>query len=311
MMARAVLCLVLASAVAHAAPPEHRVVLADADPELRRAVEASLRPWRIEVVVEPGAPADLASAQERADHDTARFVVWRDGAELVVYDRQSGVSERRSIQIGPFDAVAASAAALSVKTMMRLPPPPPDDPAIVKKVTQDEPTYAIAFDAGLGARYEQGLDSNVALRFGVRAMIAPWVTGLRFGAIADFGASAIVDQASFKGTWSNWAVLAAAGYAIDLAPWQIEPWVAAGLERSDMSGTEMSDPRSDTANLLALRGGAVVRYMLGGFSVGAVLTVEGLASTQTYTKTGSPAQIFEIPPFGVMAGVVLGANLTR
>lgn len=319
MIARVAFYIVALAAIARGQPPpipstptatDRRVVLADADPELRLAVEKSLRPWRIEVVIEPSAPSDLASAQIRADQDIARFVVWREGDELVVYDRQSGVSERRQAGAGRFDAIGASAAALTVKTMMRLPPLPPEEQVDTVVPPPPAPPIGLSFDASMGARYEHGLDDTVALRFGVRAMVAPFGDGWRFGAVGDFGAAADVAQASFKGGWSNWAVLAAVGYAIDLAPWQLEPWIGAGAEHSDLSGTEAGDPRQEARFLLALRGGAILRYPIGAWRVGAALTIETLASTQTYTKLeNGNAQVFEIPPLGVVAGVTIGAEL--
>src|SRR3954468_6985539 len=128
------LVLVIAAALsgaAHAAPhAQQRVVLADPAPELRHAMEQALAPYHLQVVIEGPAPTDAAIAAQRADADTARFVVWRDGPELVVYDRELGSTERRASQAGVLDPPTAAAAALTIKTMMRLPPPPPpDEPA--------------------------------------------------------------------------------------------------------------------------------------------------------------------------------------
>src|SRR5262249_10223341 len=90
----------LATAVEAAPMARERVVLADPDPELRHAVEQVLAPWHLEVVIEGPPPTDTAMAEQRADADTARFVVWRDGDELLVYDRELGFTERRDSRTG-------------------------------------------------------------------------------------------------------------------------------------------------------------------------------------------------------------------
>src|SRR5262249_7795558 len=126
---RALALIAIACGTAHAGSAT-RVVLADPDPELRRAVETSLKPWRIEDAVEAQPPPDESAANDRANESSARFVVWRDGSALVVFDHDSGSAERRTASSGAFDPVGAAAAALTVKTMMRL-PPPPEEPAPV------------------------------------------------------------------------------------------------------------------------------------------------------------------------------------
>ncbi|HEX7840230.1 MAG TPA: hypothetical protein VF469_22285, partial [Kofleriaceae bacterium] len=115
-MARAAVLLLIAGLIgwswaASAAPsPRRRVVLADPDPELRHAMEQALAPWRLDVVIEGPPPTDDGAARERADADTARFVVWRDGGELVVYDRELGSLERRASRAGVLDPPTAAAA---------------------------------------------------------------------------------------------------------------------------------------------------------------------------------------------------------
>jgi hypothetical protein len=307
------LALIASFTLARAAPPTLRVVLADADPELRRAVAASLRPWHIEVMVEAATPSDLTTARERADESTARFVVWRDGDQLVVYDNGNGEAERRPTRVGAFDPIDAAAAALTVKTMMRLPAPPAEPPAAVVApvvVVPVEPRgLEVRVEGGAGSLYEHGLDSNVALRFVVAGELRPWHDGWRFGVIGDFGASATVDQAGFKGTWSNVAGLALASWSLQRELWEIGPWLAVGLEHSSLAGTEAQVARSESATLLALRGGIAVHYPLGMLTVGGIAGVETLASTRTYTKLNSQAQTFEIPPFGLMAALVVGIDL--
>lgn len=88
------------------------VVLADSDPELLHAVESSLAPWKLTIVVD-ARPIDEATATRRADEAGARFVVWREGDQLVVYDRTTSAAERRPARTGAFDNVSAAAAALT------------------------------------------------------------------------------------------------------------------------------------------------------------------------------------------------------
>lgn len=113
-----VLLLVLVARLASASP---RAIVADGDIQLRAAIADSLRPWLIEVIAAPSAPADQAAATQQASAAGARYVIWREGAELVVLDREGDRIERRAAPAGTLDALAAAAAALSVKTMLRLP----------------------------------------------------------------------------------------------------------------------------------------------------------------------------------------------
>ena len=61
----------VAAAAAAPAVPD-RVVLADADPELRHAMDRALAPWQLEVVLAPAAPADVAAAQRVAQEALQR-----------------------------------------------------------------------------------------------------------------------------------------------------------------------------------------------------------------------------------------------
>lgn len=123
-MWRALGILLLACAIVHAEPGKSRIVLADPDPALRAAVERTLSPWRIEVVVERTVPTSRAKADDLARSRDAHFVVWREGGELVVLDRRRKSMDHREARVGSLDAIDAAAAALTVKTLMRLEPPP-------------------------------------------------------------------------------------------------------------------------------------------------------------------------------------------
>jgi hypothetical protein len=184
-----------------------RVVLADPDPELRHAMEQVLAPWQLEVVIEGLPPADTAMAGQRADADTARFVVWRDGEQLVVYDRELEFAERRDSRSGMLDPPTAAAAALTIKTMMRLPPPPPEVKPPPPIPPEAEPGVELRLRAGVATRIARG-GGEVTARFGGAAELRPWSSwGWRIGVAGDAGTSTAVDRASFTGTWKEWAIL--------------------------------------------------------------------------------------------------------
>ncbi|HSS01186.1 MAG TPA: hypothetical protein VLM79_29210, partial [Kofleriaceae bacterium] len=161
-------------AVADASPAaSQRVVLADADPELRHAVEQVLAPWHLAVVIEGPPPTDTAMAEQRADADTARFVVWRDGEQLVVYDRELGSTERRDSRSGVLDAPTAAAAALTIKTMMRLPPPPEVPARAPPAEPAPEGRVEVRLEAGVATRLASG-DASTSARLAGAVQLRPW-----------------------------------------------------------------------------------------------------------------------------------------
>jgi hypothetical protein len=297
------------SGVARGAPePRQRVVLADPDLELRHAMEQALAPYRLQVVIEGTAPGDASMAQERADADTARFVVWRDGAELVVYDRELGTTERRDSQAGVLDPPTAAAAALTIKTMMRLPPPPTEAPPAPAPTA--EPGIAFRLQAGVASRIAHSDETTTSARLGGAATIRPWSSlGLRLGVAADGGNGTTVDRASFKGTFSDWSVLGVIGWSYARSFWEIEPHVGFGARRSSLDGAEQGTPRSESATLATARAGVWARLRLARFAVGVVLAADEVFGTPTYTKTGTPAVVFQVPDSGVEVGAVISVDL--
>jgi hypothetical protein len=303
--------LVLWASTAAASP---RALVADPDVALRAAISDALRPWHIDVIIDEAAPGDVSEADRRAIDRDVRYVIWRDGADLVVLDHAMEHLERRSASAGALAPLTAAAAALSVKTMLRLPPlaPPP-------VATPSSPTAPGSPDEGIelrigaltGARFEYGLDGNVALRFGGTIGLRPWRDrDWRFAVIGDGGASATVDQAGFHGHWSNWSLLVGASWDHRIGDaWELGPWLAAGLEHSSLTGNEDHLVRREEALLAAVRGGLAIRRRFGDVSMGAVLAIETLVTGQTYIKTSSPAQVFEIPPIGAVLSLELAADL--
>jgi hypothetical protein len=314
---RLALALVIALAVhalapphtAVAAPARDRVVLADLDPELLRAVTSALAPWRFDVIVEATPPADDADAEARARASDARFIVWRRDGELIVFDRDRRSTEHRTGTVGPLDAVDAASAALTVKTLMRLPPPPPPETDPPPPPPPTEGGIEVRGQAALAARIARGSETNVGGRLIAAVLVRPWARhGWRFGAAGDIGTPAEVQRAGFKGTWSDWAVLALASWTGARAPWEIEPHAGAGVARSTLEGTQMSDGRVERATLGLVRGGVAIRRRAGRWTFGASVDLDVVFGTPTYTRVGSTAQVFGVPSYAVALGVVAAAD---
>ena len=289
-----------------------RVVLADPDPELLRAVKSTLAPWKLEVIVDPSPPSDEADARARADARHARFVVWRQRGSLVVLDRERDEAEERDTAEGPLDAVGAASAALTVKTLMRLPPPPPDEPITDEPIT-DEPDerrrLELRGQAAIATRVALGSTAEVSGRFLPAVLVRPlpqleW----RLGLAADVGSTVTIQRASFKGTWSDWAVIALTSWTLHRAAWEIEPQLGAGVARSSFDGAEMSAGRHEVATLVLLRGGVTVRRRLGRWTLGGLVGVDRILGTPTYTRMGSTAEIFKVPAFAIALGALAAAD---
>ncbi|MFT3693862.1 MAG: hypothetical protein QM831_12025 [Kofleriaceae bacterium] len=282
--------------MASIASAEPRVIVADPDEALRTAIADMLRPWLISV--DDAAPKDHEAAITYAIEHDDRYVIWREPGALVVLDRTTNEQMRRTLADKPIGPIEAAAIALSIKTMLRLEPvvaTPPPPPVIIKHPLPEPPILRLAVSSG--ARAEEGLDGNVALRFGasfsIRAIDAWWVF-----AQGDAGASATVDQAGFRGTWLHWSALVGASYGWQAGAWELAPSLAIGIQHSTLDGTEDQMARSETALLPELRAGFAARYHLDGFAIGPVIALEWLPTTDTYTKLAAPTKVFEIPPYG-------------
>jgi len=306
-LSRLIVALVLCSIeIAHAGRPGARVVLVDPDPELRRAVTTALAPWKLEVIVDPNPEIDGTTAAARADALSARFVVWREGNELVVFDRERGESLRREGQPGTLDPIAAASAALTVKTLMRLPPPG----------EQDKPAPArgaeLRVQAGFETRVAHGSDTAIGGRLVGAVLVRPLGDlGLRIGVLGDTGTADSVSRAGFKGTWSDWAVLLLASWTVVRGRLEIEPYVAGGLGRSRFSGIDMMVQRDEHETLPQLRGGGWVRWRCGMWTVGGAFGVHALLATPTYTRPNNGMVLYESPSIAVSIGLVIAADLGR
>lgn len=296
----ALLAVLLAAAVAHAAPPETRVVLADDDPELFRAVEAALAPWHLEVVVDPPPPATTGDAELRAREREARFVVWRQDGDLVVFDRSRGAAEHREGAEGALDPAAATAAALTVKTLMRLPPPGETE------LPAPAPTgRELRIQSELATRVASGSTTEIGARAAGAVLVRPWrARGWRFGLAGDLGTDADVDGGGFKGSWRDWALLAVATWTQARGAIELEPRIAIGVARSSLSGAEAGVLREETATLGALRIGAAVRWRFGSWTAGAAAELQGNLGTETYIKRMGNGDLFRIPGFALWIGGV-------
>jgi hypothetical protein len=303
------LLLILWSSVAAASP---RVVVADADDDLRAAIAESLRPWHIDVVDTADPPTDRDAAADDARSADAGYVIWREGADLVVYDREHDRLEHRPGRAGALDRVAAAGIALSVKTILRLPPledHPPIVAAVVVPPAVEDP-LELRFTASSGSRFEYGYDGNIALRFGAAIAVRPWHDReWRFAVIGDVGAPATVDQAGFHGEWWNWGALVGASWDHRIGDWELGPRLALGIEHSSLDGTQKGMTRREESLLPALRGGLAVRRLFGALSIGGELSLETLLGRDTYTAPNGMAQVFEIPPIGAVLSLVIGADI--
>lgn len=307
--------LLAAAAVVAAAPVAHaeRIVVADGDAELARAIQASLAPWKADIVIDANGVRDAGNAVDRADQWRARFVVWREGDQLAVLDRKTARVERRASKAGPLSPPDAAAAALSVKTMLRLPPPgvaeqvAPDGTPVVPGGPPPR-LWLVAIGVGIAG---PDFATRTAERFAVQPRRGLGFTAGLAGESAITGAS--VDADGFTGIWTTLELAATAGWTVWLdaaRAWQVEGALGLGFARASLSGTESPQtPRSDANTFFAGMGLlAVRRAIASGFSVGLEARGWLLAGSHTYTRTtgmgnGNAQTIYQMP--GMTESLVL------
>ena len=288
--------------------------MADSDPELRRALIVSLAPWRLEVVVDPPAPTNTAQADARALANNARFVVWRRDGDLVVFDRERGAAEHREAKAGALDAPSAAAAALTVKTLMRLPPPSVEPVEAVKPVALDKPRARteLRIQTALAARLAHGSTTELGARAAISAFVRPrTVAPLRFGVVADLGTSSGVQQSGFKGRWSEWNVLAIASWTRAFDRWELEPHLGLGVTRSLLEGSEGSVSRTEANTAVVLRAGLWIRWRVGALSFGPSVELDAIPVTPTYTKTQGNGDLFAVPALAFALGGLAAVEFGR
>lgn len=311
------LLLALATSSAMAGTSD-RVLLADPDPQLARAVETSLSPWAIPIVIGESVPSDLESARMQATARGATFVVWRDSGELVIFDRSRDSVERRPAAMGPMDPVGATSVALTIKTLMRLPSAvdTPAQTAAAASITRDAalrpatPGPTLRFDAGVGVRLAPGSDGGVTTRGTIAALVRPWSTlGLGLGVRGDLGSAWSVESAGFDGRWRDWSAVAAASWTLERGVFELEPWLGAGLERGTLSGDQRGTMRTEHQTGLTLRAGTAWTAKVGRMRFGATLELGASPSARTF-RAADGAQVFAAPAFQLQLGLVVGGELS-
>lgn len=303
---RAFVVVLLASAIVHAEPK--RVLVADSDAELVQAIEWTLQPWKI-VVVSDGGVIDPALVSSRAIDANAQFIVWRDASELVVYDRERGITERRPARTGAMDPVSAASAALTVKTMMRL-TDPPEEAASAPTTTSVAAIGPVAADDTdvLRAFVSLGVDTQAALRATLGAMYRPSPLPLRVGGALEI-ASQELERAGFRGSVRDYALLARASWIIPVAQFELEPWVAVGAMLDVVDGKHGQEMRHETALVPTARAGlALWWWHAQRWGVALTANANFALATPTYTRDPdkpNQAVIYDMPGLaGTIALVV-------
>jgi hypothetical protein len=234
-----------------------RVALLDPDAELLRSATLALSPWALQVVSLqvpplprslPEAAVDARALAERLDLGAVVWVSVADGSSAVwVYDAETQrVSSRVQAQVPPFDAPAAAAVALSLKTLLRAtdlapqserfgaaPPARPRWPGLLR------------LEVGAGARVFAASDLEPWLLLG--AVLWPerdrggWGVsvcgGLTTGAgIATASLSGVLREVALSAALQRWVTL---GDALALVPFA---GASARLTRLDATVTGASAP---------------------------------------------------------------------
>ena len=287
--------LVTAAALVAVAMPgvalAERVLVADEDPELASAMTTTLAPWQLEIVVQPPAPESTRAAEERAIAGQARFVIWRRGGDIVVYDHERGAAEFRDAPAGPLDPASAMAAALSVKTLMRLPAPGTADLSTLPG------RFRIQANVGGRAVGDGGLRAGAAVF--VRPLAAhSW----RLGLALEIGPGSDVDAMSFEGTYRDASFTLIASATWPLGPVDLEPFAGVGIVSTGLMGKEGSMTFDETETLPLVRAGLMGRHRFGGVSVGAAVAGDGVFGTPTYMRRNGNGVVFEVPSFVLTVG---------
>jgi hypothetical protein len=292
-----------------------RVVLVNPTPDLVHAARTALAPWAIDVV-ERGTqdPVDATVANAMVVEESADHIVWLADGELIVVDN-AGAVERRPAPAGAGDPPAAAAVALSLKTVLRLPdlppsfvdpPRPAEPPAPVAEpiAPPSERAFHVAPEITLGGRTTSG---SAGAQTRVSIGVGGTVSRFRFGAYAGFGPPADVEQAGFRGTWSDIEVGGVAGIALRFRErWTVEPRLRGAVHVTDLRGErgpemfDRADVAAEAAADLAVRWGD--RFWIEG-GLGAGVWFDARA------QTDGNQTIFDPPRTVAHTFVGVGAQL--
>ncbi len=278
---------------------EHHVqlVLADSDPELRRALAEALAPRAIDVVVDGTPVPDERAAAARATQWQARYVVWRDADQLVVYDQDGAVVNHRYTQVGILGPAAARATASTTVALLHLP---------VRDVAGG---LQVRAEIGGVARIPVGTtNGDVAPRFVGDIAIRPSpALGLRLGLADEFGATTKVVRGTFAGNASDHEAHAFVAWTLPLfGPLEVEPYLMGGVARGSLTGFDDGVAKSATAWFPSLVMGAHLRAHFNALTVALGASLHGIVGTPlapTGLEVVVPGLTFEV---GLTAGVELG-----
>lgn len=311
-----------------------RVVVAGAGATFAHAADVALGPWRVRVVeVDGPAPHGKDEARALGARHGAAVVAWFEGARgdatLHVYDTQTGETTTRTVAEGPpFDEVAAAAAALSLKTLLRSskiapeaerapdPTPPPPPPAEVPPTPPPAPARPPVDEAAPSDRLELAIGGGARTLAGAvepRGAIAlrGWVArGAALGGAVGvrLGPGRSVEGA-LDGRLSAFTASAAGAYRLPIGAWSVAPGLGASLHATRIEGvtspraTRVSEGRADLSIDAAI---AVERRLGARFGVGASAGGSYLVRNQRYLVAGEP--VLEVAPVQgfVELHVVLG-----
>lgn len=260
-------------------------------PLLQRAVAESLAPWSIEVVDWPsGRPSDdtgplLVLAEEIARNANARWVVWREQGQLHVLDAELEQREARPIDGWPADEAAATAMALTIKTLLRLPRPGASR-ASWQFVPLMQLGYRVAFDGdgGSGVRATPGFE-----------VAPPPLRGVRVGVRAELGPELDVTGPSYKGTWFEWSAHASVSRDFALREWTVGVSLTGGVTRSTLDGEEMRTPRTERRTGASASINAALGRWLGPLEVALTTGVTVRSAGQYQRQQGGGGTLWQEP----------------